>query len=418
MPAQLMESRELDRLTRELALRKRLQDALLLFSRSISARLTLETALESLVVEAGTLFGVRRASVWLHDRVARTLVLSASSDARDQGSAARIPTSESSPVARGLRVEAPELSGDGDAQCLVMSLRGWRRALGTLVIEGRPTRVEPDLFVELSGDFARQLGAALERVLILEDHLRDTAAQAQLRTRLAHSERMASLGQFVAGIAHEMNNPLQGVLGFLELMLRDAPPGSPLQHDLQRVFNEAERAALTVLNLLVFTGRQQTSRDSLLLADLVDETMALREGTPDRAPVPMRHRRAAHLPAVMGDRVRLQQALLNIIINAEHAIAASRSPGEITVTTRIDGSHIVIHIEDTGPGIPADVLPRIFEPFFTTKEAGQGTGLGLAITYGIVQDHGGAITAATSARGAAFTILLPVADDKVTSTGP
>ena len=157
-----MESRDLDRLTRELALRKRLQEALLVFSKSISARLTMETALESLVLEVGTIFGVRRASIWLHDREARVLTLSASSDPRERGSAARIPTTEASPVARGLRVEAPEISGNGDAQCLTMSLRGWRRALGTLVIEGRAGQVDPELFIELATDLGRQLGAALE----------------------------------------------------------------------------------------------------------------------------------------------------------------------------------------------------------------------------------------------------------------
>ena len=412
-----MESREFDRLSRELALRKRLQAALLVFSKSISARLTLETALESLVLEIGTIFGVRRTSVWLHDREARVLILSASSDPRERASAARIPTSELSPVARGLRVEAPEVTGEGHAQCLVMALRGWRRALGTLVIEGAPTRVDPALFIEVTGELARQLSPVLERVLVLEEHMREAAAQAQLRTRLAHSEKMASLGQFVAGIAHEMNNPLQGVLGFLELMIRDAPADSKTKWELQRIFDEAERAALIVTNLLVFTGRQPATRDSLQLHDLVDHTMALRESAPNRAQVEIVHKRAARLPFVLGDRARLQQALLNIILNAEQAIIESGSSGGITVTTRAEGSSVVVEIEDTGPGIAPDVLPRIFEPFFTTKEVGQGTGLGLAITYGIVQDHGGAITAASSSRGTAFTIVLPAVGDKVTSAG-
>src|SRR5918993_4436786 len=346
-----MESRDFDRLTRELALRKRLQEALLVFSKSISARLTLETALESLVLEVGTIFGVRRTSVWLHDRQARILILSASSDPREKGSAARIPTAESSVIARGLRVDAPEVAGEGDAQCLVMSLRGWRRALGTLVIEGRPNRVDPELFIDLSADFARQLGAALERVLLLEDHLRDAAAQTQLRTRLAQSEKMASLGQFVAGIAHEMNNPLQGVLGFLELMIRDAPADSKIGWELQRIFDEAERAASIVTNLLVFTGRQPTTRETLQLKDLVDQTLALRESAPSRGHATVSHKSVAHLPCVLGDRIRLQQALLNIIINAEQAIAGSGAPGQITVSTGSERGMVTIDIDDTGPGI-------------------------------------------------------------------
>ena len=412
-----METRELDRLRKELALRKRLQDAIFVFSRSLSARLTLQTALESLVLEVATLFGVRRTSVWLHDRETRVLILSASSDPRDQGSGARIPTSESSMIARGLRVEAPEMTGEGDARCLVMSLRGWRRALGTLVIEGQATRVDPDLFVELAADLGRQLGATLERVLVLEEHLREAAAQAELRARLAQSEKMASLGQFVAGMAHEMNNPLQGVLGSLELMIRKTPPESETRAELQRILDQAERAVVIVNNLVLFTGRQPAARNIVSIQDLVDQTISLRESLPGRVRIATVHRRGAGLPLVVGDESRLQRALGIILSNAEQAITDGGRTGEVTVTTRAEGSTVVIDIADTGRGIAADVLPRVFEPFFTTREVGQGTGLGLAIAYGIVSDHGGTITAASSPRGAAFTITLPAADDRVTSAG-
>ncbi|MBA3637999.1 MAG: ATP-binding protein [Acidobacteriota bacterium] len=412
-----MESRELDRLTKELALRKRLQDALFVFSKSLSARLTLQTALESLVLEVGSMFGVRRTSVWLHEREARVLVLIASSDPREQASEARIPTSESSTVARGLRVDAPEVTGEGDARCLVMSLRGWRRALGTVVIEGQTTKVDPELFVELAADLGRQLGATLERVLVLEDHLRDAAAQAQLRGRLAQSEKMASLGQFVAGMAHEMNNPLQGVLESLELMIRDTAPESKTRTELQRILAEAERAVLIVSNLLLFTRRHPATREVIALHDLVDQTMSLRESAPGRAQIAVVHNRGTGVPSVVGDRARLQRAFMNIIINAEQAIRDSGRPGEITVTSRAEPGTAVIDVADTGTGIAPDVLPRIFEPSFATREVGQGTDLGLTIAYGIVTEHGGTITVASSPRGAAFTIVLPAADDKVTSSG-
>jgi len=412
-----MESRELDHLTKELALRKRLQDALFLFSKSLSARLTLQTALESLVLEVGAILGVRRTSVWLHDREARVLILSASSDPRDQASGARIPAGESSTVARGLRLDAPEVTGEGAARCLVMSLRGWRRALGTLVIEGQATRVDPELFIELAADLGRQLGATLERVLVLEEHLRDAAAQAELRARLAQSEKMASLGQFVAGMAHELNNPLQGVLGSLELMIRDTPPESQTRAELQRILYEAERAVLIVSNLVLFTRRQPATREIVAVHDLVDQTISLRESAPGRGQIAVSHNRAAGMARVVGDPARLQRALANILINAEQAITDAGRTGEVTVTTRVERGTVIIAVADTGPGIAPDVLPRVFEPFFTTRAVGQGTGLGLAIAYGIVQDHGGTITAASSARGAAFTIVLPAADDKVTSAG-
>lgn len=415
-----MEPHELDLLIRELSTRKRLQEALLVFSRSMSARLTLETALESLVLDVTGIFGVRRTSLWMHDREARVLTLGASSDPRELAAAARIPIGDLSAIARGLRVDAPEVAGTGDAQCLVMSLRGWRRGLGTLVIDGEPREVHQALFVELAADFARQLAVALERVLVLDEHLRDAESKAQLRSRLAHTEKMASLGQFVAGIAHEMNNPLQSVLGYLELVTEDLPASAPVQAHLSRICKEAERAATIVHDLLVFTGTQRSTRHPVDIRSLIEHTVELREAAPHRPNVTIRHRHNGDLPCVLGDRARLQRALLNVLINAEQAISASATDGRdglITVTSGADGGRLVIHIEDNGPGIDPEVLPRIFEPFFSTKEVGQGTGLGLAITYGIVQEHGGAITAATSPGGAAFTIELPVADDKVVATG-
>lgn len=411
-----MESRELERLTRELSLRKRLQEALLVFSRSVSARLALETALESLALEMTALLGVRRMSIWMHEREARTLRLAASSDPRESTADSRIPTDDDSPIARGLRVDAPEVAGSGDAQSLVMSLRGWRRALGTLVIEGEPREVERALFVDLSADLARQLSVALERVLVLDERIRDAEAQEQLRHRLAQSEKLASLGQFAAGIAHEMNNPLQGVLGHLELMILATEPG-PTRADLQRIYNDADRAAKVVHNLLVFTGTQRSARRPVDVDDLVEAAIAIRQAALRRGRVEFVYRRGTALPPVLGDSALLQQALLNILINAEQAIASSSATGHITAKTHGRGGVVTIEIEDTGPGITPDVLPRIFEPFFTTKEVGQGTGLGLAITYGIVQEHGGSITAASAAGGAAFTIELPVADGRVEATG-
>lgn len=412
-----MESRELERLSRELSLRKRLQDALFLFSRSVSARLGLEPALDSLVTEVTALFGVRRISIWMHERAERTLTLAASSDPRERTTAARIRTDDDSLIAHGLRIDIPEISGSGDAQYLVVSLRAWRRALGTLVIEGEPKEVDRALLVDLSGDLARQLAVAVERVLVLDERIRDAEGQGKLRHRLVQAEKLASLGQFVAGIAHEMNNPLQGVLGHLELMIQATPSG-PTRTDLQRIYNDADRAAKIVLNLLMFSGSQRSARRPIDVHDLVERTIALREAAVRRGDVRLAHRPGRNLPQVMGDPGLLQQALLNVIINAEQAITSTSGAGQVTATTRATRGVVTIEIRDNGPGIEADVLPRIFEPFFTTKDVGQGTGLGLAITYGIVQEHGGSITASSSARGAAFTIELPAANDRVNATGP
>jgi two-component system NtrC family sensor kinase len=247
---------------------------------------------------------------------------------------------------------------------------------------------------------------------------RDVTAQArleaervELRNRLTQSEKLAALGQFVAGIAHELNNPLQGVLGHVELMLHEAGAASRFRHELKLVLREAERAAKIVHNLLVFAGSRRITRRRLNANNVVEKVLALRAAACAAASITIVKNLEAKLPRVAGDALLLQQALLNIVLNAEQAMATVGAPRTLEVRTRAVRRHrIEIEIADTGPGIPPEALPRLFEPFFTTKEVGQGTGLGLAIAYGVVQEHGGQLQATNRAEGGAlFTMALPAA---------
>ena len=396
-----MDATLLERVTRELALRKRLQEALLVFSRGVSARLALDTGLEALAQEVNDLFGADRTSIWLHDRRTQSLGLSGSSDSRIDAAQERIPTTDASPIARGMRQDGVQVTGSGPSRILVAPLRGWRRALGTLVIDGPPRNVDDEQMVELSTDLARQLSIAVEGVVVLEELIRQQA-------RLLQSEKLASLGHFIAGIAHEMNNPLQSVLGHLELMIESKAHAAD-HTELKRIYLDAHRAAKVVNNLLVFGGSRRASRDAVDVDALIAGVIAIREAALPKSGVqvvrggdPASDLRAA------GDAELLQQALLNIVINAEQAIADGGTSGRVTITPAVQNGRVVITVDDTGPGIAPDVLPRIFDPFFTTKEVGKGTGLGLAIVYGIVHEHGGTIQAsATAAGGARFTIDLP-----------
>jgi PAS domain S-box-containing protein len=265
-----------------------------------------------------------------------------------------------------------------------------------------------------------QDGQTLGRVLVARDITHQTrleAERAALRERLGQSEKLASLGQFVAGIAHEMNNPLQGVLGHLELLIEMTDAARPVRRELKQIYQEADRAAKIVKNLLVFTGSRRMARKRVQLDSILTRAIASRRAYLERAEIKLVRRQASNLPPVLCDPLHLQQAFLNILINAEHAVSG-RSPRVIEVNTssRRPQKRVAITIRDTGPGIPPEILPRIFDPFFTTKEVGQGTGLGLAITYGIVQEHGGTITAENGRDGGAvFHIELPAAadDDKV-----
>jgi signal transduction histidine kinase len=264
-------------------------------------------------------------------------------------------------------------------------------------------------------------------VLVARDITRQTALEAEkeaLRAQLAQSEKLASLGQFVAGIAHEINNPLQGVLGHIELLLwtkaaKSATAKRPetmreVRKQLRRIHHEADRAAKIVRDLLTFSGgsHRVTRRRRLRVDRVLSRALGSQRAMLQRARVDVVRAQAADVPSIFGDQLLLQQAFVNIIANAGHAIERSGEPGIIAFSiTAPEPGTVRLTITDTGPGIPADVLPRIFDPFFTTKDVGQGTGLGLTLTYGVIQEHGGTIHAANAAAGGAvFTIDLPAAE--------
>ncbi|MBI2833935.1 MAG: PAS domain-containing protein [Acidobacteria bacterium] len=248
-------------------------------------------------------------------------------------------------------------------------------------------------------------------VMIAHDITKEThsaAERAALRERLAQSEKLAALGQFIAGIAHELNNPLQAVLGHLELLRRSGVVPRPQARDLRLVYREAERAAKIVRNLLVFAGSRRIPRRVISLNAVVTRAVSLRSGPCQAANISLVRVLEDGLK-IEGDPLLLQQAVLNVLINAEQAVADVKGARiEVGTSRSRDGSHVVLQVRDNGPGIPEDVLPRIFEPFFTTKEVGQGTGLGLAITYGIIQEHAGQISVSNHPEGGAcFLIQFP-----------
>lgn len=259
-------------------------------------------------------------------------------------------------------------------------------------------------------------GEPLGVILVARDitpQARLEAEHAALHDRLTQSEKLAALGQFVAGIAHELNNPLQAVLGHLELMRGRSAIPRELKREIQLVYREADRAAKIVRNLLVFAGRRRLSRRLVNINTLVGKALSSRASACRAASIEIVRRFDERAPKILADPLLLQQAILNIIINAEQAVSATGG-GRIEARTKSWPARnlVVIEIRDTGPGIPPDVLAHMFEPFYTTKEVGQGTGLGLAITYGIIQEHGGQVLAANHQEGGAvLTVELPAGRD-------
>ena len=231
-----------------------------------------------------------------------------------------------------------------------------------------------------------------------------------LYQQLLQAEKMAALGQTMSGVAHELNNPLGAILALAE-RLRLQAARTPLAAGLQTLHKEAERAARIARQLLTAARKRHTTRLMVPVNDVVAETVRLREADLHRAGLKVTITPGDDLPDVFADPHQLQQVVLNLLINAEHAMVREGIGSHISLRTALeDADSVRIEVRDDGPGMSEEVLARIFDPFFTTKDVGEGTGLGLAVAQAIVSEHGGRISAESSpGKGATFAIVLPAA---------
>jgi PAS domain S-box-containing protein len=237
---------------------------------------------------------------------------------------------------------------------------------------------------------------------------RDITEELKLRGQLIHSERLSAVGQLVSGIAHELNNPLQSILGFTELLM-DAEERPEMRRDLEHVRSEAIRAGKIVRNLLAFVRRSSSERSTTTVNEIVKGTLALRSYEFRTANIRLFESYAEDLPPVVVNPEEIRQVILNLIMNAEQAMRAAHRGGVLTVTTNLTNDMVTIDISDDGPGVPPALAGRIFEPFFSTKEVGEGTGLGLSIALGIAEAHGGSLALLPSDVGACFRLSLRAA---------
>ena len=229
--------------------------------------------------------------------------------------------------------------------------------------------------------------------------------------QLVQAEKMTVVGQLVSGVAHELNNPLAGILGYSQLLLRKNPDENA-SRGLKKIEREAERCKRIVQNLLIFARKRKLERSMVDLNAVVESTLDLRAYHLQVDNVKVIRDLDPDLPKTLVDMSQIEQVLMNMINNAQHAMARSRRPSELTLRTRRIGDRIRIEVGDSGAGISAENVKKIFDPFFTTKEVGQGTGLGLSICYGIVNEHGGTITVGSSPdTGTMFTIDIPIQTD-------
>lgn len=237
---------------------------------------------------------------------------------------------------------------------------------------------------------------------------RDVTGLRLQQAKLDQKEKMATLGQLVSSVAHELNNPLTSIMGYAQLLFTRNRP-SELNADLAKIHDEAERASRIIKNLLLRSREHGSQREPVDLNGIVQRTLALRKHNLEAENISVTCELDPEVMPVLADAGQMQQVVLNLVLNAEQSIGLNRGTGIIRIRTRNgDDHHITLEVADDGPGVPAAIAARIFDPFFTTKPAGAGTGLGLSIITGIVQAHGGFIHLVNRpGSGAVFQVGLP-----------
>src|SRR5437588_148720 len=239
---------------------------------------------------------------------------------------------------------------------------------------------------------------------------RDVTDLKRLEEQLIQAEKLAAMGQMLAGVAHELNNPLTAILGVTELLRERQGEDDSTKRQLELTHRQARRAARIVQNLLEFSRPASPQKKPLDLNNLLERTLQLHEHSLRRNNVEMDFRLQPDLPGVIADANQLIQVFLNLVTNAEQAIREVRDSGRLQIRPGLSGNRISLTFQDDGVGIRPEALPRIFDPFYTTKRPGGGTGLGLSICMSIIREHGGLIEAeALPAGGTTFTVSLPPA---------
>jgi len=275
---------------------------------------------------------------------------------------------------------------------------------GTLQLEvihkdGRiiPVEVHASLVRDEKGEPVEIVGVA-----------RDITERKKMEEQLIMQDRLASIGQLTSGLAHELNNPLTGVISLSDLLLQRELP-EDIRQDVKIINDEAQRTANIVKNLLTFARKQPQAKQLTNINDCIQKVLELRAYEQKVNNIQVNFRFAPDLPLIMGNSSQLQQVFFNIVINAEFFMLEAHGKGTLTVTTEKAGNSVRALFADDGPGIPRENMRHLFTPFFTTKEVGKGTGLSLSICLGIITEHDGRIWAESEpGKGTTFIIELPI----------
>ena len=250
------------------------------------------------------------------------------------------------------------------------------------------------------------LDAIARQIAVIVEHQDAEQERAHLQKQLMHADRLATIGQLAAGVAHELNEPLSSILGFAQLLKRDPALPESGRQDVDKIVTASLHAREIIKKLLLFARQTPTFKGPVDLNQVVVGAVDLFKHQFEKEGIELSCVLCPQMPVLAADAGQLTQVLVNLVVNAVQAMPKG---GKLIIQTRVQDGRVVCSVEDTGVGMTEEVLDRLFVPFFTTKEVNQGTGLGLPVVHGIVTSHGGTIeVVSTPGKGTIFTLQLPL----------
>jgi signal transduction histidine kinase len=278
------------------------------------------------------------------------------------------------------------------------------------------TQEKPDLD---EGPFLNEerslIDTVARQIVVLVERRQAAKSRRRLKSQLRHADRLATIGQLSAGVAHELNEPLGNILAFAQLAGKESGLPEQVARDLGKIVKTALHAREIIKKLMLFARQMPPQKTRLDLNAVVEEGLSFFESRCAKDGVTIERHLAPHLPQIVADPSQLHQVLVNLVVNAIHAMSGG---GRLKIATRAANRQVVLDVEDTGVGMSADVVKKIFVPFFTTKDVNEGTGLGLPVVHGIVTSHGGTVSVeSTPGRGSRFEVRFPQAPPEQTAEG-
>jgi two-component system NtrC family sensor kinase len=301
-----------------------------------------------------------------------------------------------------------EQSGFQTRSIMCVPLRVNGRTIGAIELMNMRSDYLSDTGLNILSVIADHAALAIEHARLFNDMRTAEANRRELEQKLQQTEKLSAMGKLVAGVAHELNNPLTSIMGYADL-LQQSSLSTTQKADLEMIVRQSQRAQRIIRDLLTFARRFELKPRLVDLNEVISDSLLLMKPQLETGQVQVKKALDFSLPPIMADPNLLEQVFINLITNAIHALAAMPQPRQLTIKSQPMGPRLRLSFADNGPGIPENIINRIFDPFYSTKQVGEGTGLGLSICFGIISQHQGRIWAENSpAGGAIFYIELPL----------